>query len=249
MSGFRFLCLGVGDAFSNRWYSSALALEYERKWVLVDCPHPIRKVLREASLAAGFTLDLNGVSGLIQTHLHADHASGLEGYGFFNYFVLQRRAVVLIHPDVERDLWGRHLAVTMGELLPDPGGPFKPMSVSDYFDIRPLSLTTSVTFGPFEVECRRTIHHVPTFALRIRAGGRMLGYSADTAYDPGLIDWLSPAHLIVHETNLGIHTPYERLAALPAALRRKMRLIHYPDDFDLEGSVIEPLVSGRMYEV
>jgi ribonuclease BN (tRNA processing enzyme) len=249
MSNLRFLCLGVGDAFSNRWYSSSLAVECEGTWILIDCPHPIRKILREASEPAGLSLDLGRISCLIQTHLHADHASGVEGYGFFNYFVLQRRAVVLTHPDVERDLWDRHLRATMGSILPAPGAESKPMDVADYFDVRPLSESGAKTFGPFQIECRRTIHHIPTFALRIRGAGRTLACSADTAYDPGLIDWLSEADLIVHETNVGIHTPYERLAALPEALRRKMRLIHYPDDFDLEGSVIEPLIPGRIYDV
>ena len=122
-------------------------------------------------------------------------------------------------------------------------------SLDDYFDLRPLSETAPTTFGPFALECRRTLHPIPTFALRIRAGGRVLGYSCDTSYDPDLIDWLAPADLIVHETNYGVHTPYERLAALPADLRRKLRLIHYPDDFDLAGSVIEPLAQGRAYEV
>jgi ribonuclease BN (tRNA processing enzyme) len=249
MSKLRFLCLGVGDAFSDRWYSSSLAVECDGTWILVDCPHPIRKILREASEAAGLSLDLGRISGLIQTHLHADHASGLEGYGFFNHFVLQRKAVVLTHPDVERDLWDRHLRATMGSILPAPGAELKAMKGADFFDVKLLSESAAASFGPFQIECRRTIHHIPTFALRIRAGGRTLALSADTAYDPGLIDWLSEGDLIVHETNFGIHTPYERLAALPEALRRRMRLIHYPDDFDLKASVIEPLIPGRFYEV
>ena len=107
--------------------------------------------------------------------------------------------------------------------------------------------------GPFSVECRRTIHSVPTFAFRITAGGRVLGYSADTAYDPTLIDWLARADLIVHEattmTHTRVHTPYEKLAALPASLRSKMRLTHYPDDFDVDSSAIEPLRQGRIYQV
>ena len=94
-----------------------------------------------------------------------------------------------------------------------------------------------------------TIHHIPTTAFRISAGGRTLGYSADTAWDPSLIEWLGAADLVFHETNHGVHTPYEKLAALPAATRAKMRLIHYPDEFALAESAIEPLIEGRFYEV
>ena len=107
--------------------------------------------------------------------------------------------------------------------------------------------------GPFSIECRRTIHGVPTFAFRITARGRTLGFSADTAYDPSLIEWLSGADLIVHEVttlvHTGVHTPYEKLAALPESIRFKMRVAHYPDDFDVDSSVIEALSEGRLYEV
>jgi ribonuclease BN (tRNA processing enzyme) len=89
--------------------------------------------------------------------------------------------------------------------------------------------------------------------MRITAAGRMLGFSADTAYDPSLIDWLARADLIIHEAttmpHAGLHTPYETLAALPESLRSKMRLTHLPDDFDRDSSVIEPLRQGRSYVV
>ena len=101
--------------------------------------------------------------------------------------------------------------------------------------------------GPFRIRARRTVHHVPTSALLVEAGGRTFGYSADTAFDPALIDFLSPADLILHETNLGpAHTPYDSLAALPADLRARMRLIHYPDGFDTSGSAIAALEEGEV---
>jgi hypothetical protein len=40
-----------------------------------------------------------------------------------------------------------------------------------------------------------------------------------------------------------------KLAALPESLRSRMRLTHYPDDFDADSSVIESLRQGRIYEV
>jgi ribonuclease BN (tRNA processing enzyme) len=85
--------------------------------------------------------------------------------------------------------------------------------------------------------------------VRVAGGGQKLGHSADTAFDEGLIAWLAEADLVVHETNHGIHTPYERLAALPAPLRARMRLTHYPDAFDLAASAIEPLEERRVYRV
>lgn len=249
MSVFRFIPLGVGDAFSTRWYSSCLALNVADAWLLVDCPHPIRKIMKEAGDTAGLPLDINQFAGIVLTHLHADHASGLEDYAFYCKFVMKRRAVVLTHPEVAADLWDGHSRSGMGHFLPEVGKPLVKTRPEDYFDIYHLAENRAVRFGPFEIECRRTIHHIPTFALRICAGGRCLGYSADTAYDPHLIQWLTQADTIVHETNRGTHTPYEKLAALPESLRGKLRLIHYADDFELEQSAIEPLRQGRVYVV
>jgi ribonuclease BN (tRNA processing enzyme) len=85
--------------------------------------------------------------------------------------------------------------------------------------------------------------------LRIRAGGRCLGYSADTEFDPGLISWLAEADLVVHDTGFGIHASPECLAELPSDLRRKLRLAHYPDNLDPAGIGIEPLEEGTCLEV
>ena len=249
MNGLRVLVLGVGDAFSALHYSSCLALEAEGQWLLIDCPHPIRKVLRESSARAGLSLDVGDLAGVVVTHLHADHASGLEGLGYFGHFVVGRRLPLLMHPAGAARLWEGHLAAGMERLLPGLDAAPEAMALTSYFEPRDLDTEREVELGPFQIACRSTIHHIPTTALRIRAGGRSLGYSADTAYDPGLIDWLAEADLVIHETNYGVHTPYERLAALPADLRARMRLIHYPDDLDLSDLAIEPLREGQRLEV
>jgi ribonuclease BN (tRNA processing enzyme) len=238
----KLLPLGVGDAFTAIYHSSCLALEAEGRWLLIDCPHPIRRVLRDGSAGA---LDVGSFDGVVVTHLHADHCSGLEGFGYFSYFVTGRKATIVAHPDVAARLWDGHLAAGMEWLMPSPEGAAEPRRFRDYFDLTALPGRV----GPFEIEVRRTIHHLPTTALRVSAGGRSIGISADTAFDPSLIDWLSQADLVVHETNVGVHTPYEKLAALPAPIREKMRLVHYPDAFDLAASVIEPLRQGCAVQV
>ena len=41
----RLIPLGVGDAFSARHYTTCLALGVDDSWLLIDCPHPVRKML------------------------------------------------------------------------------------------------------------------------------------------------------------------------------------------------------------
>lgn len=250
MSPLRVLALGVGDAFSREHFSTCFAVQAEGAWLLVDCPHPIRRVLAESGARAGLPIDVGDLAACVVTHLHADHASGLESMGYFSFFALGRRMPLVLHPDVSARLWDGHLAAGMDQLL-DPTDLTKArkLSLDDCFTLQALDETREITVGPFAIACRKTIHHVPTTALRIRAGGRTLGLSADTAFDPSLLAWLGDADLIVHETNLGAHTPYEKLAALPAALREKMRLVHYPDGFDAEPRAIRCLHEGDLLDV
>jgi ribonuclease BN (tRNA processing enzyme) len=250
---FRILPLGVGEAFTARHYTTCVALGAAGAWMLVDCPHPVRKMLREAADAAGLALDLDGLLGVALTHLHADHASGLEDFGFYSHFVLNRRARLLAHPEVSARLWDNLLSAGMAQWQVEPGKPPEIKRLDDFFELIPLDASGPVTLGPFAIECRKTIHTIPTTAFKITAGGRTLGLSADTAFDPSLIAWLAPCDLIVHEVTSQeeskVHTPYRELAALPAPLRAKMRLIHYADDFDIDASAIEVLRQGRVYPV
>jgi ribonuclease BN (tRNA processing enzyme) len=249
----RLIPLGVGEAFTARHYTSCLALGVDDDWMLIDCSHPVRKMLVEGSTAAGIPLDLDRIHAAAVSHLHADHCCGLEDFGFYSYFALGRRARLLMHPEVSARAWEGLLAAGMELSQERPGAPPSRRQLADYFELIDLDYAAPVACGPFAIECRRTIHGVPTTAFRIHAGGRTLGFSADTAFDPTLIDWLAPADLIVHEAttlvHTGVHTPYEKLAELPAELRARMRLTHLPDDFDAASSVIEPLRQGQCYPV
>lgn len=245
----RFVPLGVGDAFSEHNYSSCVALEHGGQLLLVDCPHPILKMLREARDETNLPIDAAHVAGIVLTHLHADHASGVETFAYYARFVLGRKVRLAAHPIVLSRLWDGHLAAGMERSLPALDEPFRQNQLEDFFDIIPLREDGAVEVGPFSVEARQTIHHIPCAALRLGAGGRMLGHSADTTFDEGLLAWLGVADLVLHETGYGVHTAYELLAALPAELRAKMRLIHYPDALDRERSAIEPLRERIVYNV
>ncbi len=256
MPGLRLLPLGIGNAFSAVSYSTCLALEADGCWLLIDCPHPIRKMMREASKSTadlGHTvpeLDAAAVHAVVLTHLHADHVSGLEGLAFFSRFFLDRKLRLLAHPSVSEYLWSGHLAASMGRAKQQPGLPDIERRFEDYFDLYDVPERQAVATGPFTVSVHPATHSLPTTAIFVEAAGRKFGYSADTAFDPRLIEWLARADLIVHEANGGFpHTPYQRLAELPVALRKKMLVVHCPDGFDPPGREIELLRQGQNYWV
>lgn len=248
MTRLKLLALGVGDAFSGTYYSSCFVVGYGEHWLLVDCPHPIRKMLWEASKTAGLALDLDRVGAAVITHLHADHSSGIEPWLYFNHFVLgARKPLIIAHRDVAKNLWSGHLSAGMGQTM--DGDRVKTHELGDFAELAQMTESVPYSWGPFTISCRKNKHPVPTTALRIEAGGRSIGYSSDTCFDLDLIDWLKQSDLIVHETNVGIHTRISDLLSLDRSVRKRMRLIHYPDTFDTASSEIEALEQGKLYVI
>lgn len=254
MSDFEVLVLGVGDSFSEHHHPTSLLLRAQGFNLAIDCPDMYRAVLGAAVRRAGAVapgdgavgeLTVNDVDHVLLTHVHGDHMNGLEGLAFYKHFVERKKLVLATSPDVRQVLWSERLAVSMGQLW--NGAELVRKEFEDYFEYVPLDWDAPTTLGPFRIRTRRTRHHVPTSALLIEVEGKLLGYSCDTAYDPDLIDFLSEAELIIHETNYGpAHTPYAALATLPEELRRRMRLIHYPDGFDVTQSAIRCLEEGEL---
>lgn len=248
MPDFEVVALGVGDAFTALHRPTCFLLAFDGFSLAIDCPDSYRAVLREAAARSGRALALEAIDHVLVTHVHGDHMNGLEGVGFWKHFVEKKRLHVVASPEVRAAIWEHRLRAPMERLW--DGTAFREMAFEDYFEHTPLAWTGTTKVGPFTIHARRTRHHVPTSAVLVEAGGRKLGYSADTAFDPELIRFLSSADVILHETNHGpAHTPYAELAALPAELRARMRLVHYPDDFDREASRIAVLEEGAVLRV
>jgi ribonuclease BN (tRNA processing enzyme) len=248
MSEFNVIALGVGDAFSEIHRPTALLLICEDFYLAIDCPDMYRAVLRDAALRAGRPLDLAKIDHFLITHVHGDHMNGIEGVAFFKHFAENKRVELFSLPEVREVLWSERLKGSMSQLW--NGNEFRSLTFDDYFAFTPLDCSSFTGIGPFNIQVQRTKHHIPTCAVRIEVKGRVFGYSSDTAFDPELIKFLEPAHLIIHETNLGpAHSSYASLAALPANLRQRMRLVHYPDQFDSKTSAIQPLSEGEVLHV
>lgn len=245
---FEVVVLGVGDTFTSKNHTSALLLSHEGFLLGVDCPDRYRAVLRAASAVSGRDLPIEAVDHVLITHVHGDHMNGLEGVAWYKYFVEGKRVKLVASPEVRSVIWDARLRGSMERLW--TGTDYRDLSFDDFFEHLPLAWEGETVVGPFRIRTYRTRHHVPTSALLVEAGGARLGYSADTAFDPALITFLDAADLIIHETNLGpAHTPYADLAALPEAIRRKMRLIHCPDELPAEASVIPLLREGEILDV
>jgi ribonuclease BN (tRNA processing enzyme) len=237
-----FVVLGTGDAFSARRFGSSAVVLGPKGKVLIDAPDAINHALRIASERSGERLDALGIDDILLTHLHGDHANGLESLGFTRWLEWRRtgRPLPRLHTTshVADRLWQR-LAPAM-----DQGGT---ATISDYFELRVLPKSSAAEIAGLQVRHRMGRHTVPSCGFLLSDGSRTLGWSGDTTWDPGHVEWLSEADFVVHETSPPpAHTPVEYLNALPAELRAKMALIHMPDDFDPASTPIRLLQDGEL---
>ena len=104
---------------------------------------------------------LGKLDAVVISHAHPDHWSDLEGlYVAMRYFV-GRRGLPIYAPEGIRELMA-------GE---KPDGTFDWRTVGD---------GDTAQIGPARWRWSQADHPVPTMAARVDAGGRSLGYSADT---------------------------------------------------------------------
>ena len=266
--GLSILPLGVGDAFSAIHHpTSMLVSRYQTPaWdddlILIDCPQSIRMMMRQADDGRFHGLDLHRINTLILTHLHTDHASGLETLAAFFKIAVGRKLRLVALPEVLEGV-PRFL-----EAIKSLG------TMEDLFDVVSLDpadeLFLEVGDARMVVQFRKTLHPIPTAGMRITHGGRTFAYSCDTSFDPDLWDWLWAADpgLVVHEVGHGIHTSFDdvrralgypeghkpdddewRRLTLEAQIRAKtLRLTHYPDDMlpMLEASGFEVMHEGKL---
>ncbi|MBT7902409.1 ribonuclease Z [Candidatus Woesearchaeota archaeon] len=247
--------LGIGNSHSELYYRSSFLLHAAGETVLVDCPDPIQKMFKEGYMARERKIKPESIDSVIITHAHGDHCNGLESLGFQLYnekwFGRRLNPVNLYCLDFDA-IWGR-LCGSMGELLNPFTQQLECKSLEDYFNLILLVPEKEREIGYLTVQIYKTKHHgLNSFGFKASVCNQSLGYSSDTTFDPGLIEFFQDCDVIIHECNgalPGIHTGYEQLMSLPETIRKKMYLIHCPDHFDRFNSKIKVLEEGQYLEI
>ena len=244
----RVIVTGTGDAFSNKRFGSSALIETPEGFVAIDCPSWPLGMYRKASEVSGITIDPGCIHDLLMTHLHTDHAGGLETLAFYRRYKAPEkgRPGLWAAPEVMARMWERLAPSMDGRLFGDT----PTSSLENFFKPGQLSLEQSTKVANLEVRVRWTVHAVPTVGMLISDGTSTLGWSGDTEFLVDHAQWLSEADLVVHECGESAkHATWAELSTLPGDLQKRMRLLHIPDEVDIPEGPMARLQDGEVLEI
>ena len=161
----RIIVTGTGDAFSAERFGSSALIETPEGFVAIDCPASPLAMYRLAARRAEMPIDPGRIRHYLLTHLHADHAGGLETIAFYRRYKA---------PDTPRPgLWAAApvLERTWDRLAPSMDGRGEgntpTASLEDFFQPGTLAQDAVTQVGSLEVRVRWATHSIPTVGMLI----------------------------------------------------------------------------------
>lgn len=249
----RLTILGSAAAVSDATHDNThLLLQGDRgSTLLIDCgSNPLPK-LEQMGVGA------EDLTGLILTHFHPDHVSGLM-IMLMQLWLKGRRQPLPVY--------GLHHCLQRVEMIMQAAScetwpdffelPFCPLAEREGFPL--------LEDADFSITSWPTVHYVPTVGLRVtvKADGHVLGYTADTAPTPAVDRLARGADLLVHEAAgaaPGHSSAAQAGQTAATAEASRLVLIHYDprrpvEELVAEASMtfagpIEVAQDGAVYEV
>lgn len=230
--------LGSGGAFTLENFHSNLILTADNGMkLLIDCGTDIRFSLKEAGLS------YSDIHSIYISHLHGDHAGGLEYMGFVSYFTPSfDRPELILSKVLVNPLWNA-LGPSMGSVQG------RIADLNDYFNVRPVGAKSQFVWNGINFQMVQTLHvnngyaFEPSFGLMFEMNGKKVLFTGDTSYYPDqLSDLYSMSDVIFHDCEngpykSGVHAHFEELATLPPEIRMKMWLYHTNDNTEFDANV------------
>jgi ribonuclease BN (tRNA processing enzyme) len=136
-------------------------------------------------------IGLFDVGAVMISHSHPDHVSDLYSY-------LMARMFSPEHPPKIPIYLAPKVAERFNPLLTDDSAD---MRLAEGFDMVIVDPGQDIEAGPFKITTAAMRHTVPTFGVRLEAGGSTLAYSADTGPTDELAKLARDADLLVSEAS------------------------------------------------
>lgn len=221
--------LGTGSAFTLDNYQTNLLIEKNGKHLLLDAGTDIRFSLNKANAT------YKNIDSVYISHLHADHAGGLEYLGFCSFFDPAKDKITLIsQSEIIKEGW-KH--TWSGGMKSYQG---KVLALDDYFDVQMIPKNGKFVFEDIVCQLVQSVHImdgfaiVPTYGLIISLpDGKKIYWTADTQFNPNqIMDFYKMADVIIQDCEntpykSGVHAHVDDLLTLPDDIKKKMKLVHY----------------------
>lgn len=228
----KLLFLGSGSAFTvgeNNFHSNLLLIGEKGQKLLIDCGSDIRFSLHQAGFSS------TDITDIYISHLHADHVGGLEYIGLTTKFNHNcSKPNLYLSKDIARAIWERSLAGGM-ELLEG-----ETATLDTFFKVFACQPDSFFIWENIRFNLVQVIHVntgsylMPTYGLFFEINGTQIFFTSDTQFCQEILrPYYQKADLIFHDCEIPsfptpVHTRYEQLVTLPAAIKNKMWLYDYP---------------------
>jgi ribonuclease BN (tRNA processing enzyme) len=225
--------LGIGSAFAiYPNFQSNFLIEKDGKKLLVDAGSDVRHALNAQNLS------YRDIDAVYISHLHTDHAGGIEYLAFCSYFDPTKNKI---------DLYGHYDVLTQGWENTWSGGlasiQGRRVVLDDYFCCSRLSDNGSFIWQGIEFFIVQTVHImngyaiVPSYGLIFKDPDSLetktIYMTSDTQFNPNQIrDFYNKADVIIQDCETapyksGVHAHITELQTLAPEIKAKMCLTHY----------------------
>jgi ribonuclease BN (tRNA processing enzyme) len=218
---------GSGDAFGSGGRFQAcihIRCQNDTQPVLLDCGATSLSALKRCGI------DPAEIGAVFVSHLHGDHFGGLPFLILDGQFARRTAVLTVVGPEGT----ARRLTAAMECLFPGSSTAARAFAV----DVRELHQGQTITVAGVSARAWPADHPsgAPALALRLCLGGKVIGYTGDTAWTDALAEVAAGADLLIAEAyywdkNVPFHLRHADLAAHREKLRsRRIVLTHLSAD-------------------
>ncbi|MCK5342416.1 MAG: MBL fold metallo-hydrolase [Candidatus Heimdallarchaeota archaeon] len=234
---------GLNPTLGN---TSFMVTGNSNKGLLVDCGSTVPLELIKSG-------KIGDITDIIITHLHADHIGGLEGFGFMNYFALNRRGndrpnLYVATETFAHELWENALKAGMQHSV-EGNGKYVMASLDTYFNVhvgKNINVRDITSAKLFETP---HVQNLENYGVEI---GDDVFYSGDTIRLPE-----TNARLIFQDCQFfegGVHVSYDKLNNnLSPDIKKKMYLVHLGGGHDKKNPIADGFAGfvkpGEIFEI
>lgn len=226
----RLIFLGASSALAadpGNFQSNMLLQSDQGPLLLIDCGSDARRSLHALNFGH------HDITDVYISHLHADHAGGLEWLAFSRKFDAHHlpKPHLYLHESLVKPLWEHTLSGGLASLDDEPA------SLSAYFQVHPLKEKFQWEGIDFQLIKNRHVFSryadMPSFGLFFHARKKRILITNDGQFQPNFLnDYYETADLIFQDCETsevisGVHAHYQQLKTLDPKIKAKMWLYHY----------------------